>query len=54
MTRRERVALAICIALHAYVLWNVYRADRLTPRIIKQERCIDPWEHYDCAERGWC
>lgn len=32
MTRRERVALAICVALHAYVLWNVYQADQLTPR----------------------
>ncbi len=35
MTYRERAALLVCVLLHAYVLWNVYQADKLTPRIIQ-------------------
>lgn len=38
MTLRERLALAICVALHAYVLWNVWEADKLTPRVINLTR----------------
>ena len=39
-TKRERIAFVVCVLLHAYVLWNVYNADQLTPRIINVERCI--------------
>jgi len=35
MTRKEKIAFAVCVALHAYVLWNVYQADKLTPRLIQ-------------------
>jgi hypothetical protein len=35
VTRRERIALAICIAVHAAVVWNVYEFDKMTPRIIE-------------------
>jgi hypothetical protein len=39
MTYRERIALVICVLLHAYVLWNVYQADKLTPRIVEYNLC---------------
>lgn len=29
-----RAAAALCVALHVYVLWNVYEFSKLTPRVI--------------------
>lgn len=37
---RQRVAFIVCVLLHAYVLWNVYQADKLTPRIIRATLCV--------------
>jgi len=48
VTRREKIALGICIFVHAAVVWNVYEFDKLTPRIVIVEsgalckRALDP------------
>lgn len=39
MTYRERIALVVCVAVHLAVLYNVWRMDQLTPRIVKVELC---------------
>jgi hypothetical protein len=31
---RSKLAFIICVLLHGYILYNVYRADQLTPRIL--------------------
>lgn len=62
MTLRERAALIVCVLLHSYVLWNVYQADKLTPRVVsclrhghvhltyvKAEEGISPWENANLA-----
>lgn len=39
MSRRDKVLAAVCIALHVLVLWNVWQADKLTPRIVRIDAC---------------
>lgn len=39
MSKGQRIAAAVCVALHVFVLWNVWHAYQLTPRIINIEAC---------------
>lgn len=40
MTSRNRVLAAICIALHVLILWNVWEANKLTPRVVHVDGCV--------------
>lgn len=40
MTPRERITLAVCIALHVAVLLNVWQMSKLTPRVVHVDRCL--------------
>lgn len=37
--RFPRATVFVCIALHAYIVWNVYQWSTLTPRIIDMGEC---------------
>jgi len=44
MTRRDQIKLVVCIALHIFVVWNVYEMSKLTPRLINvvyAEECVE-------------
>jgi len=44
MTRRDHIKLVVCIALHIFVVWNVYEMSKLTPRLINvvyAEECVE-------------
>lgn len=41
MTTKHKLMLAVCVALHMLVLWNVWQANRLTPRIVHVDACVE-------------
>lgn len=41
MSTKHKLMLAVCVALHMLVLWNVWDANKLTPRIVRVDLCIE-------------
>lgn len=41
MTIKHKLMLAVCVVLHLGVLWNVWDANKLTPRIVRVDLCIE-------------
>lgn len=39
MSIRERLTLTICIGLHVLILWNVWQANKHTPRVVHVDAC---------------
>jgi hypothetical protein len=39
MTNHDKLRAAICIALHGFILWNIWNVMKMTPRIIEISAC---------------
>lgn len=39
MNFRERLSVAVCIALHLIILCNLWQANKLTPRVVHVDMC---------------